>query len=446
MPVCKFGPKASLGDVQNRLCDLLGHKSTFSLLTFGCKVNQYETQVLREFFSGQGLREVSPDHGADLYLVNTCAVTHTSENKSRRAVRRIRRTYPKSTILAAGCAIGVLKDPSRELPEADLTLTHGEKCTLPYHAPSGEERKNSKSAITSHKGHTRAFLKVQDGCDGGCTYCIIPRVRGPSRSRLLEEVVDEAKGLVLGGYVEIVLTGIHLGSFGKERSKGEELPLLVQRLAALPRLRRIRFSSLDPKDLTEELIEALSSSPKICPHVHLPLQSGDNETLRRMGRKYTVEDFLSGISRIRRVLPEPALTTDVMVGFPGETLSAFHSTVEACRKASFSRIHIFPFSPRPGTPAARYSGQVPPPEIQERAGRLKALSEELAEDYRNSFIEKEVEILVEERRGSLQGGYTERYLRAFFCDPVDQKGKLIRTKIKEVRDGELRGERIASRG
>src|SRR5262245_32641376 len=349
---------------------------TCRLVTLGCKVNQYETQYVKEALEANGYREAGAGEPADLCVVNTCTVTGEGDAKSRQAVRRLAQANPRAAIVVMGCY--ATRDPEAvgRLPGVVKVVT--DKARLaeelrPFgvtHLPRG---------IARFDGHRRAFVKVQDGCLLNCTYCIIPRVRPVVRSRTLDEIADEVQTLVASGCREIVLTGIHLGHYGIDLSRGRpkeqwcRLWHLLDRLDRLPGDFRVRLSSLEAAEVRGEFVEALARSPRLCPHLHLCLQSGSDRVLARMRRRYRVAGFLERCRRLRAALDHPAFTTDVIVGFPGETEADFAATCRVVREVGFAKVHIFPYSPRQGTPAADFPDRVPPPVVAERRARLQEL-------------------------------------------------------------------------
>jgi len=402
---------------------------TFAFVTFGCKVNQYESQALRERFSRKGLTEVEADRGADLFVINTCTVTETAQ----RTVRRLARRFPFSEITVTGCAADSHKSEFLGLPGVRRVVTHDEKATLcddPRLSPDDTAPSIFDLTISRFDRHTRAFLKVEDGCDLNCSFCIIPKVRGTAVSRPLESAVDEAKRLVDNGYKEIVLTGVHLGSYGKDLVRRSLLPDLVERLLGVSGLARLRLSSIEANEISDPLIGLMAAEPRFCPHLHLPLQSGDDEVLRAMRRRYNSAQYLAACDRVSERVADPSFTADVIVGFPGETDERFENTLEVCRRVGFSRIHIFPYSRRRGTDAAGMA-DLPSRVKKERLHRLERLAAELTDRYARRFLGREVEVLVED-----DGGYTERYLKA----RVDgAPNTIVRARVERIEHGEIHG-------
>lgn len=402
---------------------------TCAFITLGCKVNQYDTQILREVLLRKGYQEVSPECPAELYVVNTCAVTSASESKSRQAISKAVRRNPAAAVVVTGCYAKAdpetllnIRGVGRVVDKDKLHLTFGE-------GPPGADQQRG---ISQFHDHSRAFLKIEDGCEAFCSYCIIPTLRGKVRSKPTEKILEEARRLVDNGHREIVLTGVHLGAYGRDLD-GDALLEVVKGLHTVKGLYRIRLSSLEVTEVNEELIELAASSDKLCPHFHLPLQSGDDYILKTMNRHYTAGEYLRIVDRVKRKIPLPSFSTDVIVGFPGERTGHFKNTLKVCQEAGFSRIHIFPFSPRRGTPAAVMSGKCTPQEIKERKWELEALAQRLALEYKSRFIGKEIEILVEESPSpGTYAGYSERYIKAYFSGPKGLMGKMAEVKVEET--------------
>ena len=408
-----------------------------AIVTFGCKVNQYESQALQERLQGAGYQIVDPDDDAEVYVLNTCTVTETAYAEAARTVRRIYRRRPAAEIAVTGCAADSNRDEFLRMPGVRRVVVHDEKSALPLLIEdprlSAEDLKPSifDLTISGFEGHTRAFLKIQDGCDLRCSFCIIPQVRGANVSRPFEEAVDEAKRLAKAGYKEIVLTGVHVGSFGKDVAGRSLIPDLVKRLMDIPGVARVRLSSIEANEVDDRLIDTMrDSGGRFCPHLHLPLQSGDAEVLRAMRRRYSPDQFLRTVDRIRAKIDEPSFTTDVILGFPTETDAAFENTMDLCRQVGFSRIHIFPYSHRRGTDASSMP-DLPAAVKKERHAALQALASGLTGAYASKFVGRDVEVLVEEPGR----GYTERYLRATV--PSGRANEVVRTRVLAVRDGGL---------
>ena len=371
---------------------------TCRLVTLGCKVNQYETQYVKEALELNGYREAHEDEPAELCVVNTCTVTMEGDAKSRQLIRRLHQTNPDAAIVVMGCY--ATRDPKvvGQLPGVTQVVT--DKQRLPQElAPLGVER--WPRGIRRFDGHQRAFVKVQDGCILNCTFCIIPTVRPGLRSRPADEIAAEVEQLVAAGRREIVLTGIHLGHYGIDLSRGRprsewcRLWHLLRRLDRMSGDFRIRLSSLEAAEARDELVETIAASRRVVPHLHLCLQSGSDRILARMKRRYRSTGFMERCRRIRQALDLPALTTDVIVGFPGETEQDFAETLAVARGAGFCKIHVFSYSPRRGTPAAELDGRVAPQVVAERRERLRTLEKELAGVYHGQLIGRTLDVLVE---------------------------------------------------
>lgn len=386
------------------------------MVTLGCKVNQYESQLVLESLERNGYREATDDEPADLCVVNTCTVTSNGDSRSRQVIRQLARQNPGTRTLVMGCY--ATRDPQavRQLPSVFEVVT--DKRELPdildrhgiYDMPSG---------ISRFEGRKRAYVKVQDGCILKCTYCIIPQVRPGLRSRSPVDIEDEVRRLIDNGHQEIVLTGIHVGHYGVESTRGRSglprfrLSHLFQRLDRIPGRWRMRLSSIEAAEIDDEFIAAAADCEHLCPQFHPALQSGSDTVLQRMRRRYTIGTFLQTIDRLRQRLHNPAFTTDVIVGFPGETDREFEETLQACRQAGFMKIHIFPFSVRKGTPAADLPGQVHGTIRESRMRILERLERELAQQYYASLVGTDVEVLVEgqlENRPGWVQGTDRRYV------------------------------------
>ncbi|MCA9001357.1 MAG: MiaB/RimO family radical SAM methylthiotransferase, partial [Planctomycetes bacterium] len=364
-------------------------------VTFGCKANQYDTQVLRETLLRRGMSESQKD--TDLLVVNTCTVTAEAGRKARQLIRRVHREQPDTQICVTGCLAENEPKVLRELPGVRWVLGNGEaKRPINFLRELGHEVSPEElgipAGITQFQGHTRAFLKIQDGCDQACSFCIIPGVRGKSQSRSIEELCAEVRRLVTAGHVEIVLCGIHIGHWG--RDLGLALPDLLQALVDLdlrqaggaPAPFRLRLSSIEATEVCDRTLDLMAAHPeRLAPHLHMPLQSGSNTILRAMNRWYDTDQYLEACEHIRSRLDRPALSADVLVGFPGETEVHFQETLETSRAAGFCRMHIFPFSARAGTPAATMGGAVAPEDVRDRRMRLSEWASQSARDFSRSL-------------------------------------------------------------
>ncbi len=384
---------------------------TCRLLTLGCKVNQYETQYVKEMLEANGYVEAAQGQSADLCVVNTCTVTGEGDAKSRQLIRRLHHHNPGAAIVVMGCYATRAPEVVRRLPGVQTVITDKERLLEDFE-PYGVMTAPTPG-ICRFDDHQRAFVKVQDGCLLNCSYCIIPQVRPTVRSRPMEEICAEVERLVEAGFHEIVLTGIHLGHYGLDLSKGQprerwtRLWQLLDRLGELPGDFRVRLSSLEAAEARDPLIEAMARQPRVCPHLHLCLQSGSDRILARMKRRYRCAGFLERCRRIAAVLDQPAFTTDVIVGFPGETEADFEATCDAVQQVGFCKIHVFPYSPREGTEAARLREQVPAKVVAARRERLQQLEQQLYRRYAQSLLGRSLDVLVEgaapTRKGHVRG-------------------------------------------
>ncbi|NLZ92699.1 MAG: tRNA (N(6)-L-threonylcarbamoyladenosine(37)-C(2))-methylthiotransferase MtaB [Firmicutes bacterium] len=421
--------------------------------TLGCKVNQTDTAALQSLLEQAGYKIVPFHEQADVYIINTCTVTHLSDRKSRQMIRRARRQNREAVIAATGCYAQVSPEDVMNIPEVDLVVGTHARDKLPELlqqaktqrlncvAPLEEKHAFDALGTAALNEHTRAFLKVQEGCRQFCSYCIVPYARGPLYSRPLADAVRAAEKLVSEGFRELVLTGVHLGSYGVDLEEKISLNDLLRQLVKIDGLARIRISSLEPTEVSAELVELMRTNIKICNHLHIPLQSGDDYILQRMNRKYSTQEFLSLVQWLRSEIPDIALTTDVMVGFPGETEEHFQNTLQTVEKAAFSRLHVFKYSARHGTPAAKYPHQVSPQIKQQRSQRLIEVGEKLAARYGRQFLGQTVEVLFEETVGDKHiTGLTEHYLRVKATGGDHLLGKILPVKITALADNVLAGE------
>lgn len=422
---------------------------TVAFHTLGCKVNQYDSQAMLELFQQAGYEPRDFSEPADVYVVNTCTVTGTGDKKSLNAVRRALRTNPAAQVVIAGC---LAQRDGEKLLETGARLVignarRGEVVKLLEEAVAKGQRVAAVTdilrtpyeplRISSHEGHTRAVLKIQEGCDRYCTYCIIPYVRGGIRSRAPEDIQREAGRLAQAGFTELVLTGIHITSYGRDLD-GKTL-LDAVRACDVEGVRRIRLGSLEPVIVTEAFAEALQKEEKVCPQFHLALQSGCDTVLKRMRRRYTTDEFRRACALLREAFPGCAITTDVITGFPGETEEEFAETMAFCREIAFARLHVFPYSARQGTPAAQMPNQVPKALREERARRLIAEGTDMARQYREAQIGQTVDVLVEEIDGDgVSHGYTAQYMACGVRGGVP--GEICRVLVTGTDDDGLTGE------
>ena len=426
---------------------------TAAFHTLGCKVNQYDTQAMLEKFRAAGYEIVPFDADADVYVINTCTVTGTGDKKSMQIIRRCHRQNPQAQIVVTGCLAQRAAD-ELTLPGVRLVLgtqRRGEVVELLEQAMKQDcalvavetLRKAPFEHLTvhAHEGHTRATMKIQEGCDRWCTYCIIPSVRGPIRSRPVDEIAAEARSLAEAGFREVVLTGIHLTSYGRDMKDGTTLLDAIRAAHDVQGIDRVRLGSLEPVVVTEEFVAGIAQMPKVCHQFHLALQSGSDTVLARMRRRYTSGEFLTACAMLRRAFEDCALTTDVMTGFPGETQAEFDETKDTCTKAGFARMHVFPYSEREGTKAALMPDSVPRQIREERARELIALGRVLEKEALQARVGKEEQVLVEEIDDAGFGvGYTGGYMRVRVKD--GKPGEVVRVRILGADDEELTGEII----
>ncbi|MDR1745227.1 MAG: tRNA (N(6)-L-threonylcarbamoyladenosine(37)-C(2))-methylthiotransferase MtaB [Planctomycetota bacterium] len=410
----------------------------FHIQTFGCKSNQYESQAIREALIAAGFTPAPKAADADIHIINTCGVTGRAGASCRNAIRKTLRAHPDARLVVTGCGVD-LNDTYPDMPgRPPLFVPNAKKHALPRLlsldaagaadvAAAQDDR--FAQGISRFHDHTRAFIKIQDGCDNFCSYCAVPFARGKPESRPPDAILEEAARLVDHGYKELVLTGIHIGAY---RHGSHSLADVVADLARVPGLVRLRLGSVEPPQVNRDLVAAMASFSSVCPHIHLPLQSGDDNILAAMGRRYTTGGFLEKTAMLRECLPNPAITTDVIVGFPGETVEAAEASCAFCRRAGFSRLHVFLFSPRPGTRAATLARTASDREIEEWKTRLIDLGNQLAGNYASSCVGMRERVLVE-RNGS---GLTDRYIRARLDSPI-AKGSIATVEITGSDGGEL---------
>lgn len=387
-------------------------KKKFKIVTLGCRTNQYESQAYSDQLRKLGYLPAEEGEEAELCIVNTCTVTESADSSSRHQIRGLTRQNPGAKIIVTGCLAERKPDEIRSLPGVDLLVPNKDKENLLSLALPEEEI--PEFAIHQFEAHTRAFVKVQDGCNSFCTYCIIPYVRGRSRSRRLEEILEEIKGLIRNGYKEVVLTGINIGDFDGapvETERPIRLADLVRAVDAIEGLKRLRVSSIDPDEVDEDLADAILNGKNTCPSMHIVLQSGSNVILKRMNRKYTREIFLETVEKLKAARPDFTFTTDVIVGFPGESACDFEDTVEMMDKVRFAKVHMFPFSPRERTRAALYPNRVSPDLVQERKQRLLRISEQHAFELRNTYVGQRRSVLFEnDEHPKSSRGHTDNFL------------------------------------
>ena len=419
-------------------------EKTIAFHTLGCKVNHYETEAMWQIFKGDGYDRVTFNDNADVFVINTCTVTNTGDKKSRQVIRRAIRQNPEAVVCVTGCYAQTSPKEIEAIPGVDIIIgTADRDKLLDYVNQYHEERmpingvKNIMKKRTYEEmdvpyftDRTRATLKIQEGCNNFCTFCIIPWARGLLRSRDPEMVVSQATQLVNEGYKEIVLTGIHTGGYGEDL-KDYNLAQLLRDLEQVEGLNRLRISSIEASQLTDEVMEVIKASNKIVRHLHIPIQSGSDTVLKRMRRKYTMEFFERRITELKEMMPNIALTSDVIVGFPGETEEEFMETYNFIEKHHFSELHVFPYSMRTGTPAARMTDQVDETIKNERVQRLIDLSNRLATEYAEQFKDDVLEVIPEETKDGKIVGHSDNYIKVAIEGDESLIGELVKVKITE---------------
>lgn len=408
----------------------------FNIITLGCKVNSYESNFMKEALVKNGFSFCSENDKCDILILNTCTVTDTSDKKSLKEVRRLKRENPHAILVVCGCSV---QNDKNKYDNLDIDVLMGninksnivsiineyldKKTPLEYVAKTRDL--NFENMEINSFDHTRAYIKIEDGCDNFCSYCVIPFVRGKTRSKNFDLAIKETKTLVENNFKEIVLTGIDTGAYF---DNGKDLTDLIKEMSKIESLKRIRQSSIEITQINDKFIEELKNNPKICNHIHIPLQSGSDEILRLMNRKYDLNYFFEKIEKIRRVRPDISITTDVIVGFPNETDKLFLETLETCKKIKFSKIHVFPYSERKGTKASLMDGKVSENVKHERVKKLMALSEKLEKEYYDKFKGKELDVLIEEVNDGVSIGHTSNYLKVELNEKLT-KGEIYLRKL-----------------
>ncbi|WP_027365407.1 tRNA (N(6)-L-threonylcarbamoyladenosine(37)-C(2))-methylthiotransferase MtaB [Desulfotruncus alcoholivorax] len=427
-----------------------------AVTTLGCKVNQYESAALEELFRRRGYQIVDFGEVADVYVINTCTVTHLGDRKSRQMIRRANKTNPDAVVVATGCYAQTAPDEVLEVEGVDLVVGAGNRAgivDLVESAVKGDKVKAVGDILKCHdfeelpgedcQGRVRAYLKIQEGCENFCSYCIVPYARGPLRSRQPENVLAAANNLVQRGFKEIVLTGIHTGAYGRDRQDKYSLVRLMEKLASVSGIARIRLSSIEPNDITTELLELIASGPPFCRHLHIPLQSGDDTVLAKMRRRYNTVFYKKMVEEARNMVAGLGVTTDVMVGFPGEEEENFNNTYSLIKELNFSGLHVFKYSPRRGTPAAGFPHQVDPAVKEKRSRALIALGESLARSFAAGHLGQTVEVLAEQalrgEKESLWEGLTDNYIRVVFPGETELQGRIINIYAEKISGAGIMG-------
>ena len=424
--------------------------------TLGCKVNQYETEAMEEIFERAGYKIVDTEDAADIYVINTCTVTNLSDRKSRQFIRRAKKTNEDSIVAVVGCYSQVSPEEVSEIDGVDVIIGTTDRNKILELCEEAKEKsekinivKNIKTFkefetinVEDIKSKTRAYIKIQDGCNQYCSYCIIPYARGPIRSRYLGDIVKETEKLRVAGFKEVVLTGIHVASYGKDLGD-IRLTRVLEEVSKVEGIERIRLSSIEPTLIDDEFMKNITNLGKVCDHFHLSLQSGSDTVLKRMNRKYNTQQYKDIVELIRKYMPNAGITTDIIVGFPGETEKEFDETYEFVKDIRFSRIHVFKYSPRKGTPASKYEDQVDGNIKNSRSEKLIKLGEELTKTFNSNFIGSTFNVLFEEegkKESNLFQGYTTNYIRVISDSRENIVGKVLPVEIKDIKDEFLIGE------
>lgn len=413
--------------------------------TLGCKVNLYDSEAMAELFAEKGYEIVDFDEVADVYVINTCTVTNFGDKKSRQMIRRARRKNENSIIVATGCYAQVAPEAVADIEGINIVIGTKDRANIvdiveSYKAEKGvfnavsdikDEKEFERLKVSNLKDRTRAYIKIQEGCNRYCTYCIIPYARGPVRSRKPEDVIDEVKILAQNGYKEVVLAGIHVASYGLDLGD-ITLADIIERVHNVEGIERIRFSSMEPKAVDDEFVARMAKLPKVCEHYHLSLQSGSDETLKRMNRRYTSEEYAAACKRLRKAFPDVAITTDIIVGFPTETDKNFDESYNFAEEVRLSKIHVFPYSPKTGTPAAKIRPQIAPDIKNERSHKMLELSERLNREFMTKYIGKSMEVLFERIEGEFYEGHTRNYIKVLCKSDRDLTNELVMVKLNDI--------------
>lgn len=410
------------------------------VLSLGCKVNTYESEYVINELKSAGYEIKNFDDICDVYIINTCTVTNNSDSKSKKMIRQAIKRNPNACVVAMGCFIAA--NPDIQIDGLDIILGNKDKSKIVELLDEYFKNKNELRLqytgrlkefedmyISNFPGRTRAFVKIQDGCDNFCTYCIIPFVRGKCRSKAESKVIEEVKMLVKNGYKEVVLTGIHTGSYGVDLDT--DFADLLDKLVKIDGLLRLRISSIETTELNDKVLNVLRNSKVLVDHLHIPIQAGSNEILKAMNRKYDLDYFFNKINEIRTIRPDIAISTDVIVGFPGETEELFNTTIDTCKKLEFSKLHVFPYSERRGTASSRMDGKIDEHEKKERSRRLIEVSHELEMNYMKKFINKEVDVLIEEFKDGYSYGHTGNYLHVKINKELPHN-EIVKVTVKDI--------------
>lgn len=413
--------------------------------TLGCKVNLYDSEAMAELFAEKGYEIVDFEDVADIYVINTCTVTNFGDKKSRQMIRRARRQNKNSIIVATGCYAQVAPQTVADIEGINIVIGTKDRGKVVEIVENYRAEKGVLNAVTDIKGEkeferlkvsnlkdrTRAYIKIQEGCNRYCTYCIIPYARGPVRSRKPEDVIDEVKTLAKNGFKEVVLTGIHVASYGLDL-ENTTLADIIEQVHSVEGIERIRFSSMEPKAVDDEFVARMAKLPKVCEHYHLSLQSGSDTTLKKMNRRYTAEEYAAACERLRKAFPDVAITTDIIVGFPTETDENFNESYEFAEKVRLSKIHVFPYSPKTGTPAAKIRPQIAPDVKNERSHKMLELSTRLNKEFMSRYIGGNMEVLFERLEGDYYEGHTRNYIKVLCKSDSDLTNQLVNVKLTDI--------------
>lgn len=422
--------------------------------TLGCKVNVYDTEAMLELFAKKGYEIVDFDDFADIYVINTCTVTNFGDKKSRQSIRRAKRQNPNAVVVATGCYAQVAPDQVEKIQGINIVIGTKNRSEIveiveKYTPQQGvvnvvsnimKEKEFEPLAISKLKGRTRAYLKIQEGCNRFCSYCIIPYARGPIRSRNPQEVIDEVKLLAENGFKEVVLSGIHVASYGID--KGTSLIEIVKQVSKISGIERIRFSSMEPNYVTDEFVREMKAIPKVCDHFHLSLQSGCDKTLKNMNRRYNTQEYAQAVDRLRQAYPQVAITTDIIVGFPGESEEDFIESCNFAKKVKLAKIHSFPYSPKKGTVAEKMPNQLPNEVKAERSNAMIEVSNQLNREFLNQMLDKTVPVLFErEIDTNLYEGHTTNYIRVVAQSRENIKNCILNVHLSQIlKEETIKGE------
>lgn len=421
-----------------------------AFITLGCKVNLYDTEAMAELFTEKGYEVVDFEEYADVYLINTCTVTNLGDKKSRQMIRRAKRINPNSVVVATGCYAQVASEEVAKIEGINIVIGTKNRSEIVetvenYVAENGVvnnvsdimgEKEFEPLQISRLTNRTRAYIKIQEGCNRYCTYCIIPYARGPIRSRKPEEVVEEVKKIAENGFKEVVLTGIHVASYGLDLGN-ITLADIIEKVHSVNGIERIRFSSMEPLAIDDDFVARMAKLPKVCDHYHLSLQSGCNRTLKRMNRKYNAEQYAEACERLRNAFPNVAITTDIIVGFPDETEEDFKESLAFAEKMKLDKIHTFPYSPKKGTPAAKMKNQISGDVKSQRSKEMIALSDKMNIDFLNNNIGKTVPVLFEDMENGFWQGHTTNYIKVLAKSDENLNNKIVDVKLDKIHGVEI---------